>query len=425
MSNPQIDLIDLFSGYGGFSLGFQQAGFDIQNHYYSEIDPHAIACYKHNFPHAKYLGSVTEQSGWKFQTERPLVITFGSPCQDFSLAGGRAGLGGSKSSLIEHALLLIERLQPDFFIWENVKGVFSSNAGADFWAIIQAFADLGPYRLEWELVNSSWWVPQNRERVYVVGTKGSYPIRDIFPINPKRLPNGYEFDKVYQLSERLTNDIRVLSQRQEGSLWAKEAMQEMLQTLRCELSSKESREIEPETQGIRFEPEGDIQEAKITGESKAESGAEVFVSAQGFDTTGEFCEVVSIPTEDMLLLWNNGGATSIYTGCLQQQNEENVNRQDELNEALRRGEFSPSLLAVQSYKGKLFYSFGDGRNWTVIYIKKVEQCKTTLSSILEEEVSERYFLSEKALQGLTKGQQSPQLLERLPQGDTQGDTTVG
>lgn len=184
MEKAKIDIIDLFSGYGGFSLGFQQAGFEVSGHYFSEIDPHAIACYKNNFPHAKFLGSVTEQSGWEFRRENPLVITFGSPCQDFSLAGKRSGMGGERSSLIEHAILLIERLQPDFFVWENVKGVFSSNAGADFWAIIQAFTGLGPYRLEWELVNSSWWIPQNRERVYLVGhlAKPGRSFREVFPI---------------------------------------------------------------------------------------------------------------------------------------------------------------------------------------------------------------------------------------------------
>jgi DNA (cytosine-5)-methyltransferase 1 len=54
-------------------------------------------------------------------------------------------------------------------VWENVKGTFSSNDGADFWAIIQAFADIGGYRLEWQLLNTSWFLPQNRERIYLVG----------------------------------------------------------------------------------------------------------------------------------------------------------------------------------------------------------------------------------------------------------------
>jgi DNA (cytosine-5)-methyltransferase 1 len=183
--NENIDIIDLFSGYGGFSEGFEQAGFKLNNHYFSEIDAHAIANYKFNFPHAKYLGSITEQSFWDIpRTGNSLIITFGSPCQDFSLAGRREGLTGAKSSLIEYAFMVIERLQPDFFIWENVKGFFSSNVGEDFWAVIQAFTKLGPYRLEWELVNSSWFIPQNRERVYVVGhlAVANRGFREVFPI---------------------------------------------------------------------------------------------------------------------------------------------------------------------------------------------------------------------------------------------------
>lgn len=181
----KIDILDLFSGYGGFSKGFEQAGFEIENHYFSEIDSHAIANYKYNFKNATYLGSVTNVAVWELKRSgNPLIITFGSPCQDFSLAGKRSGMGGERSSLIEYAFNAVKRLQPDFFMWENVKGVFSSNAGADFWAVIQAFTNLGPYRLEWELVNSSWFVPQNRERVYVVGhlavTGRSF--REVFPI---------------------------------------------------------------------------------------------------------------------------------------------------------------------------------------------------------------------------------------------------
>ena len=80
-----MKLIDLFSGIGGFSLGFQRAGYQFTEHYFSEIDKHAIANYKNNFPNAKHIGDIT--------TIQPAnlagadIITFGSPCQDFSLAG--------------------------------------------------------------------------------------------------------------------------------------------------------------------------------------------------------------------------------------------------------------------------------------------------------------------------------------------------
>ena len=175
-----MKIIDLFSGIGGFSLGFQRAGYQFTEHYFSEIDKHAIANYKNNFPNAKNLGDIT--------TIQPAdiagadIITFGSPCVDFSIAGKRAGLAGAKSSLIEYAIALIADIRPSIFIWENVKGAFSSNARADFWAIIQAFANIGDYRLEWQLLNTSWVLPQNRERIYLIGHLGGRSIPGVFPI---------------------------------------------------------------------------------------------------------------------------------------------------------------------------------------------------------------------------------------------------
>ena len=98
------------------------------------------------------------------------------------MAGRRAGLAGAKSSLIEYAIALIAHIRPGIFIWENVKGAFSSNAGADFWAIIQAFANLGDYTIEWQLLNTEWVLPQNRERIYLVGHLAGRSIPGIFPI---------------------------------------------------------------------------------------------------------------------------------------------------------------------------------------------------------------------------------------------------
>ena len=175
-----MKIIDLFSGIGGFSLGFQRAGYQFTEHYFSEIDKHAIANYKHNFPHAKYIGDITSIHGGDFTGID--IITFGSPCQDFSLAGKRAGLAGKKSSLIKKAIALIADIRPSVFIWENVKGAFSSNAGADFWAIIQAFANIGDYTIEWQLLNTEWVLPQNRERIYLVGHLAGRSIPGIFPI---------------------------------------------------------------------------------------------------------------------------------------------------------------------------------------------------------------------------------------------------
>lgn len=176
----KINLLDLFSGIGGFAQGLTQAGFEIQNHYFSEIEKHPIAIYRNKFKEAQYAGSVTDVRGDRLPKIN--AITFGSPCQDFSLAGKREGIEGERSSLVREAIRIIDECRPDFFIWENVKGVFSSNDGADFWAVIQALADIGGYRLEWQLLNTAWFLPQNRERVYLVGCLGAGSGRAVFPI---------------------------------------------------------------------------------------------------------------------------------------------------------------------------------------------------------------------------------------------------
>ena len=179
----KINQLDLFSGIGGFHLGFERAGFEVTS-YFSEIDKHAVAVYQHQFKDATYVGSVTDVRG----ADLPNIdlITFGSPCQDFSLAGKRKGMDGERSSLILEAIRLITECRPRAFVWENVKGTFSSNDGEDFAAILQAFANIGGYRLEWQLLNTSWFLPQNRERIYLVGYSttpggdwgGVFPIKE-------------------------------------------------------------------------------------------------------------------------------------------------------------------------------------------------------------------------------------------------------
>ena len=178
----RLNVIDLFSGIGGFSLGLLRAGFEIEKHYFSEVNRNAIANYKYNFRNGKYIGSVEDVRGGEFGRGEIDVITFGSPCQDFSLAGKRAGLGGERSGLIGEAIRLVREIRPSVFIWENVKGVFSSNGGADFAAIVQEFANIGGYRLEWQLLNTRWFLPQNRERIYLVGHLAGRSRAGIFPI---------------------------------------------------------------------------------------------------------------------------------------------------------------------------------------------------------------------------------------------------
>ena len=176
-----MTLLDLFSGYGGFHKGFTDAGFKFRKTYYSEIDKHAIANYKYNFKdeNIEHIGAIETvlESG----IERPNVITFGSPCQDFSTIGKRSGIDGRRSGLIFKAIAAIAHFRPDVYVWENVKGVFSSNARADFITILQAFANVRGYRCEWQLLDTAWFLPQHRERVFLVGRLANKCREEIFP----------------------------------------------------------------------------------------------------------------------------------------------------------------------------------------------------------------------------------------------------
>ena len=121
--------IDLFSGIGGMHLGLLNAGFKFSHHYFSEIDKHAIANYKYNFPNAEHIGSVTNVSGHEIRAKHPnakIIITFGWPCQDNSIAGKRKGQrAGTRSGLLFEAGRIINECKPQTFIAENVKGLYS------------------------------------------------------------------------------------------------------------------------------------------------------------------------------------------------------------------------------------------------------------------------------------------------------------
>lgn len=172
--------IDLFSGIGGFALGLRQAGIEFEEHWFSEIDKNAINIYKKHFPNAKELGDV--RAIRDFSGIKADIITFGFPCQDLSVAGKRRGLAGDRSGLFFEAVRIVRELKPQYFIFENVKGLLTNNRGADFVRCLREIADIGLYECEWQLVNTSWVLPQNRERVYFVGHLGGQSGAKIFPL---------------------------------------------------------------------------------------------------------------------------------------------------------------------------------------------------------------------------------------------------
>lgn len=172
--------MDLFSGIGGFALGLRQAGIEFEEHWFSEIDKNAINIYKKHFPNAKELGDV--RTIRDFSGIKADIITFGFPCQDLSVAGKRRGLAGARSGLFFEAVRIIRELKPQYFIFENVKGLLTNNRGADFVRCLQEVANIGLYECEWQLVNTSWVLPQNRERVYFIGRLGGQSGAKIFPL---------------------------------------------------------------------------------------------------------------------------------------------------------------------------------------------------------------------------------------------------
>lgn len=126
-------LLELFSGIGGFSKGLEAAGYTFDKVYFSEIDKHAIANFKYNFPYAEHIGTVTNIG--EVGIERPHIVTFGSPCQNFSAIGDGKGLQGGESHLVRYAVEAVRRFRPDVFIWENVKGYSSQDIARIFGAL--------------------------------------------------------------------------------------------------------------------------------------------------------------------------------------------------------------------------------------------------------------------------------------------------
>ena len=165
-----MTLGSLFAGVGGFDLGFERAGF--RTVWQCEIDKAAQSVLRRHFPQAVLHSDVCEVGAHNLEPVD--VITYGSPCVDLSVAGLRAGLEGERSGLFHEAVRVIREMRerygkPDFAIWENVIGAFSSNEGRDFVAVIESLANCGAVDIAWRVVNSRYWgVAQQRRRVFLV-----------------------------------------------------------------------------------------------------------------------------------------------------------------------------------------------------------------------------------------------------------------
>lgn len=196
-----MTLGSLFDGSGGFPLAGAMNGMTPV--WASEIEPYPLRVTAARFPDMKQLGDVTKIDGAGIEPVD--VITFGSPCQDLSVAGKQTGIhDGKRSSLFFEAVRIIREMRgatngkyPRFAVWENVPGAFSSNKGADFRAVLQALCEIADpdaavpeppkgkwakagcvlgdgYSIAWRVYDAQYWgVPQRRKRIYLVADFGS------------------------------------------------------------------------------------------------------------------------------------------------------------------------------------------------------------------------------------------------------------
>jgi len=191
--SEHLTLGSLFDGSGGFPLGGLISG--IEPLWASEIEPFPIRVTTKRLPFMKHYGDVSKLNGAKLPPVD--IITFGSPCQDMSVAGKRAGLDGSRSNLFYEAVRIVREMReatneekPRYIVWENVPGAFSSNGGEDFKAVLDTIrrvkdpeADTprparwpnagcvlaDDHSIAWRVFDAQYWgVPQRRKRIYLV-----------------------------------------------------------------------------------------------------------------------------------------------------------------------------------------------------------------------------------------------------------------
>lgn len=173
--NSSIRYFSLFSGIGGFEIGIGKLGQSVG---YSEIDKYAIQIYEKHFNH-KNFGDITAINELTIPDFDLLVGGF--PCQSFSIAGKRGGFNDTRGTLFFDIARLLKSKQPKFFVLENVKGLLSHDSGRTFKTIISTLDELG-YDLQWQVLNSkNFGVPQNRERVFIVGHTRGVTRPEVFP----------------------------------------------------------------------------------------------------------------------------------------------------------------------------------------------------------------------------------------------------
>jgi len=202
-----MKMIDLFSGIGGFHKGFQQAGFRFDWVGFSEIDKYASAVYKYNFKESEELGDIRLIQPGRDLPDNIDILCGGFPCQAFSIAGKRQGFDDTRGTLFFEIARILRHYRDSkkpipCLVLENVKGLLSHDSGRTFATIYRVLSDIG-YTIEFQLLNTRWWLPQNRERIYIVGYIGNRGRSQVFPIGE----DGKQLNKNRLKGRRVVNGL--------------------------------------------------------------------------------------------------------------------------------------------------------------------------------------------------------------------------
>lgn len=178
---------DFFSGIGGFRLGMEMAGHECVGH--CEIDKFANMSYMamHKPKDTEvYFGDIRTVDPWDMPECE--IYCGGFPCQSFSIAGKRLGFEDTRGTLFFEIMRIAKERHPRYLFLENVKGLLNHDGGGTFETIIRTMDELG-YGVEWQVLNSRHFgVPQNRERVFIIGHLGGIGGREIFPLTKDDRP---------------------------------------------------------------------------------------------------------------------------------------------------------------------------------------------------------------------------------------------
>lgn len=179
-----MKFLDLFAGIGGFRLGMELAGHECIG--FCEIDKFARASYKaiHNTEGEIELHDITAVSDESIRGIGSVdIICGGFPCQAFSIAGNRRGFEDTRGTLFFEIARFASILRPKYLFLENVRGLLNHDGGATFETIIRTLDELG-YDVEWQVLNSkNFGVPQNRERMFIIGHLRGTSGRKVFPLS--------------------------------------------------------------------------------------------------------------------------------------------------------------------------------------------------------------------------------------------------